>query len=338
MMYILKKFKISKKWVYIIIDSLLISFMFITNFTPSVTRACLMGIIGITSDLFYKKLDTLNSIFISMLVLLIINPYIVNDIGFELSYSGTIGIVLFKQKINLILSRKINKKISNILSVSISAQIMIIPIIMYKLNSLSMIFPLSNLLATPLLGIIIILGFITISISFLSFKLAKFLAILLNLFLEILNQIAKMTSKIPYSNLTISTPNIFSIILIYFMFFSIYFITSVYSILKIQKIYENKKRIFKLIAILIVIITVFTNLYVPIKKELKIYFIDVGQGDSTLVITPKNKKILIDGGEGRNNTLNSYLLDRRIKKLDYIIISHFDSDHVRRNSKSNRRV
>lgn len=62
-----------------------------------------------------------------------------------------------------------------------------------------------------------------------------------------------------------------------------------------------------------------------------------GQGDSTLVVTPTNKKIVIDGGgsmelDGFNvgeNILVPYLLDRGIKKLDYLLISHFDSDHVR---------
>ena len=324
--------------------------MFITNFTPSVTRACLMGIMGISSNLFHKKTDTLNSIFTSMLILLIINPYIINDIGFELSYLGTIGIVLFNKNINFILSKKINKKISNILSVSISAQMMIMPIIMYKLNGLSMLFPISNFLATPLLGIIIILGYINILISFLSFKLAKFLAIFLNLFLEALNQIAKIISKIPYSNLTVVTPNIFLIIFIYIIFLSFNFIYSLYNskknhkryekeiIKKINVLKENRKTVFRITTILIVTVILVTNIHIPIKKELKIYFIDVGQGDSCLIVTPNNKKILIDGGEGQNIILTSYLLDRRIKKLDYIIISHFDSDHVRRYLKCNGRI
>ena len=70
-------------------------------------------------------------------------------------------------------------------------------------------------------------------------------------------------------------------------------------------------------------------------KSLKIYFIDVGQGDGTLIVTPLNNKILIDGGGSEygsfdvgKNTLLPYLLDRGVKKLDYIIISHFDTDHV----------
>ena len=84
-----------------------------------------------------------------------------------------------------------------------------------------------------------------------------------------------------------------------------------------------------LIAICIVIII----FYIP--KNLKIYFIDVGQGDSTLIITPKNKTILIDSGGSQNKdydigekVLLPYLLDRGVYRLDYAIISHFDTDHV----------
>lgn len=72
-------------------------------------------------------------------------------------------------------------------------------------------------------------------------------------------------------------------------------------------------------------------------SSLKIYMIDVGQGDSTLILTPKKKTILIDGGGLENydigkNVLIPYLLNKKIKTIDYIIISHFDTDHVRRNT------
>lgn len=52
-----------------------------------------------------------------------------------------------------------------------------------------------------------------------------------------------------------------------------------------------------------------------------------GNGDSTLIITPKANKILIDGGESEQNILVPYLLARKIKTIDYVIVSHFDSDH-----------
>lgn len=58
-------------------------------------------------------------------------------------------------------------------------------------------------------------------------------------------------------------------------------------------------------------------------------------GDSTLIISPKGKKILIDGGEKEKNILIPYLLARKIKTIDYAIITHFDSDHCRRNKGNN---
>lgn len=71
-------------------------------------------------------------------------------------------------------------------------------------------------------------------------------------------------------------------------------------------------------------------------KNLKIHFVDVGQGDSTFIETPYGKTILIDGGGSSSkefdigkSTLLPYILDRGYTKIDYIFISHFDQDHVR---------
>lgn len=77
-------------------------------------------------------------------------------------------------------------------------------------------------------------------------------------------------------------------------------------------------------------------MFFNIKNVLKINFIDVGQGDCTFIQTPNNKTILIDGGGSSfgtfdvgKNILVPYILDRGYTKIDYIIVSHFDSDHVR---------
>lgn len=121
------------------------------------------------------------------------------------------------------------------------------------------------------------------------------------------------------------TPNIF-IVFLYYLLVSIY-ISGFYKKIK-ENFNKNRKNI-------IIVICLFLSAFVGFninKGKLKIYFIDVGQGDATLIVTPKNKKILIDGGGDEQNdvgknTLLPYLLDRNIKSLDYIIISHFDSDH-----------
>ena len=85
-------------------------------------------------------------------------------------------------------------------------------------------------------------------------------------------------------------------------------------------------------ALLIAVILIGFINFIP--TNLKIYFIDVGQGDSCLIVTPHKQTILIDGGGSENydigkNILVPYLLARRIRHLDYIMISHFDTDHLR---------
>ena len=65
------------------------------------------------------------------------------------------------------------------------------------------------------------------------------------------------------------------------------------------------------------------------KDLLSINIIDVGQGDCILISTPENKNILIDGGdENSERIIKSYLKKRKIKKLDIVIATHFDKDHI----------
>lgn len=85
---------------------------------------------------------------------------------------------------------------------------------------------------------------------------------------------------------------------------------------------------------LLIITLILTNIISKNTRYLRLNLIDVGQGDSTLIQTPNNQKILIDGGGSEEydigkNVVIPYLLSRKINKLDYLIISHFDTDHVR---------
>lgn len=87
--------KFNKKKTKIITIIFLIFFMFLTNFQISVVRACICGIIILFGGIIYKQTDTLNTIAISALIILIQNPFSINSLSFELSFGGTIGIILF---------------------------------------------------------------------------------------------------------------------------------------------------------------------------------------------------------------------------------------------------
>lgn len=334
--YIITKSKAPRRIGYIITIIILLVFIIITGASYSVIRACIMSIITISAKLFYKKENFFISICVSLFIILIQNPFAINDIGLKLSFLGTIGIIVFNKNITEFFIRiKIKENIAKVLSLTFSAHLMIMPITILNFNTFSLTFFISNILASPLLGIIIILGFIAIFVSFVLNPISKILFFVLNLFLELLIFISEIVTKIPGSSILVKTPNLVFVITYYILilFINYFFIIKKNPIRRFQKkiikicTIKNIKKIIKIIAIIFLIISFSTMLARVINPTLKIYFIDVGQGDSTLIITPKGKKILIDGGEGKNEILLPYLLDRGINKIDYIIISHFDSDH-----------
>lgn len=328
--FLLNKSHFSKKWVYVVTIFSLILYMFITNFAVSVVRACLMSIFVLVSNLLYRKADLANTISLSLLIILLVNPFAINEIGLQLSYLGTIGIILLSKNIESILIKlKLNKSFAKLLSVTASAQCLIMPVMALKFNKISLTFFISNILASPLLGINIIVGFITIFISSFSINIGVMFAAILNFSLKALIFIAGFSAKISLNSILIKTPYLITIIFLYIAIVGLNYIYSKGMLSSFQKkflILIKNKNFQKVLVVIILLIFLF-NLCSNISQDLKIHFIDVGQGDSCLIITPNNKKILIDGGEGKTDALLSYLLDRRIKTIDYIIISHFDSDH-----------
>ena len=305
--WILLRLKIPKRVSYLLACLLLMFFIFITGCSISVIRASVMSIIMILSKIFYRKFDILNSMSITLLIILVYNPFSINDVSLQLSYLGVLGIVLFNKPISTFLNQKINKRIASIISVTISAQILIMPIIVMKFNSISTIFILSNIVAIPLMGIVVLLGYSTVLVGFISIKFAVVIGKVLDIIINLLILSAKILGDISFSSVTVVTP---SAVLVF-----VYYV-SIYLFLINKKIYKK----------LLIVTFVYMIIVTFLPHNLTIHFIDVGQGDCTVIKTPHNKTIVIDTGEV-DNVVVEYLLDRRIKKIDYLMISHFDSDH-----------
>lgn len=340
-----RKLRIPKKINYILTAILLILYLFVIDFTASATRAVIMTIFLLLQIVFCRKQDLATTISFSLCIILLENPYKILDVGLLLSYLGTLGIIIIFNKIKS-KDKKMMDKLKDMCILTISAQVLILPVMAICFNTISFTFIISNLIASIIIGPIIIFGFILILISFFNMHISKIFAKPYIVLLKVLINVANYSSMIPISRIYVRTPYIISIIL-YYLFIAILIIIfeiqksnrkfikekfqSILTCIK-YKILKNKKSLCVCIA-LIILISIFIN---KIPSGLKIYFIDVGQGDSTLIVTPLNKTILIDGGGNENsnvgkNILLPYLLDRRIRKLDYVFISHFDTDHVRWN-------
>lgn len=365
--YIISAFSIfmgkkNKRTTQIITIFFLIFFMALTQFTASVVRASIMGILILTAGLVHRKSDTINNLGIASLIILICNPYTIIDAGFWLSFAGTIGIILLEEPINNYFQKfKVCKIkpinwIINSFTITLSANIIIIPIMAYMFSTFSITFWISNILAAPIMEFTTIYGFIIYFISIFILPIAQFLGMILNFFLKLLIKIAEITSLIPGSTIYIKTPYLFECMIYYIIVIALLKMKKIRcGILKIRKkllskrmdnskekqvrknyLIEKKKKIYRRnIAIVLIMIILLNIVTKQIFLETKIYFIDVGQGDSTLIQTIEGKNILIDGGGSEfgnfdvgESILLPYLLDRRITAIDYLMISHFDSDHI----------
>ena len=355
---------IGKHYSKIITIIIIFVYMCVTSFSPSVVRAGITGIIVILAGVFYRKNDIFTSISIPLLIILIYNPYLIQSTGVQLSFTGTIGIILISQNLNKLVDynlKKINKKairrnnknlrkiikvlntkffkmLQNAVIVTLSASSVIIPIILISFNKVSILSLIISAIVSFIIGPIVILG-----MFFIIFKISL-IQKMLSFFIQILVHIAEFGKKIPLNQIYLFPPNIVEILIYYCLVFFINYIIEInleknktnfqirfLNLVSLAK-YKAKLNRKKLISI-ILIISLICNLIPIIPRNLRIYFIDVGQGDCTLIITPTNKTILIDGGGQENfdvgkKVLIPYLLNRKIMKIDYIINSHTDTDHL----------
>lgn len=346
---LLKKIRIPKNIGKVIASFFLFMYLYLVGFSVSATRAVIMSTIVTMQMLFYKKQDTITTIAFSSMIILMNNPYSILNIGFLLSYGGTIGIIVFQNKIFIESEkedffRRFKSNLKDICIVTISAQIIIMPIMIYYFNTISFTFIISNIIASLIIGPIIMIGLVVIAISFFKIPIISLIIKIYNILIVILMKTADIISKMPISKIYLRTPTILEIEIYYIIVISIIILINIIKsnrkfIKKIiqRKVYYLKNNLINnknKILIFISIISLISITSIRIPKELKINFIDVGQGDSCLITTPQNKKVIVDSGGSENynvgkNVLLPYLLDKGITKIDYIMISHFDTDHCK---------
>ena len=300
----------------------LIFFSIFTGGSPSCIRACIMSVMLLISIIFHRRNDFFNSLLISLDTIFIINCYNIESIGMWLSFLATFGIsyIAFdenmKQQKPTLKIRLKTKIIQNIKS-SLSCNLMILPVIWNFYNTVSLTFLISNFLIIFLIGPVIGLGYIHLFFG----KLTKSFSFFENSLIDILFKIAECVGNLKFSRIFVPNISIIFWITYYFMVLSCVYFYRHKDMLKKSKKYIKYAT---LLFMVLTLIALFLNYH---SDDLEIHFLDVGQGDCCLVVTPSNKTILIDGGDNERydngkNVVMPYLLKNGIRKLDYVIISH----------------
>ncbi len=153
-----------------IILILLWSFALIAGLSPSVLRATTMFTALAIGMNLKRPYNSMNTLAISAFVLLLINPFLLFEVGFQLSYLAVIGIVTVFPMLKPLVRRKykIPNKIWELLAVSFSAQIGILPLSLFYFHQFPGLFFISNVLIIPFLGLILGFGFFIILLALLN--------------------------------------------------------------------------------------------------------------------------------------------------------------------------
>ena len=292
--YLYKKKKLNKYIFFISTNLIVLFYMFLTNYLVSLLRILLF----FNLSFFNKKKYSNTQLFIIVtMITLIINPYYFFQTSFRYSYL----ISFFLIKYNYLITGSYIKKIFKISILAVISSFPITILNNYEINLLSIIY---NLFFVPLIS------FIIFPLSILSL-LFPFIDNLLIIIINMFQSITLSLSKIDILTFIFMKPSIL-VIIIYYVFLLL----------------SIKKR--KIGILLIILIIIYYNIN-DIRKEKYLLSFDVNEGDN-LVLKNDNKTILIDTGGKVNknysdNTI-SYLKSEGIRKIDYMILTHGDYDHM----------
>jgi competence protein ComEC len=311
--FILKKLKFSELSIHTIVSLILLLIIFITGFSPSIIRASIFFILYGINSIFYFNIKSINILLLTFFIIVIFNPYIIYNIGFQLSFIITMFLILYNSLFNS------KNKVKNLFFVGLISFLASCPIVVYNFYYLNFLSLINNLIFVPLVS------YIVFPLSLLTFVF-PFLSNILNFVVKIMESISLFLSNIKIFSIIIPKISLISIF-IYYIFLLLFKI-------------KSKKR-YLVILFLCLFYTKFLN---AIDNNCYIYFLDVGQGDSIYIKTP-NKNIMIDTGgrliykyeewQKRKNEY-SYVKSSFVpfinsigeEKIDYLFLTHGDYDHV----------
>lgn len=311
--------KESVTWISIVF---LLCYIVLTGASPSVMRAAAMLIVILLSRKVASKLSTIDSLSLVFVVFVLYDPYFVFNVGFQLSFLVSFSLVVSSASI-----LNTSSSIAQLVKVTLVAQLSSLPIIIYHFYEFSLMGFLTNLLYVPLFSSIVLP--LTIIVYILS---VEWLILLHEYLMDGIHWVSTIIASFPFSTIVMGKPP--------FLFLIGYLI----AIYVVFVWYEKKKYILSMLLLIVwASIHMLVNTYNPYGE---IVFMDVGQGDATLIKLPYNRgTYLIDTGgevqfpkeewEERKNRFSvgedivvPFLKSKGIRSIDALILTHGDLDHI----------
>lgn len=319
------------KWARAISVIFVISaYVVLAGFVPPAVRSGIMGGIAFVGLVLGQERDAQRILIVTGILMLLVSPLLFFHISFQLSFLATAGL-LFIAPILFQRMKGISVFAAGSLSITMSAQLATLPMLAWYFNQVSLSSLLSNFIVVPIVDIIIIVGLLGGITAWIIPLAGKVVFAFDSILLSISFELTRFMAALPASKIFVPTPEI-GVGCAYYTLLLLIFAPQELRDHLIEFIKGKQKVIGVSLGVLLIF---FIFRYIAQPPELSVHFIDVGQGDSVLLITPHGHAMMFDTGGTRDDAFDigarvdvPYLLHYGVRELDYIFLSHAHADHA----------
>lgn len=315
----------------VILTILMLAFYaLIVDLKPSVVRAVIMASLLLIGRTWEKQTQIYNTVAAAACIQLLIDPFQLFDLGFQLSFIAVLSIVYVYKRLTELLppgfspdevSNRVLKRIYQLFLVSLAALLGTVPLTIFYFQRIPLISLIANLIAVPLVGLIGALGFAQVLTGMVWSGFAICYGEVEMLLIRGLQFILHQMASFPLAYLNVPQISPWLLVFLYLV------------LLGILNSDRRKVRFGTLVLILgLANFQVWRTVLLPPSWQL--LFFDVGQGDAALVRFPSKRYMLIDCGARtfRRNyaqlVLGPYLRRQGIRRIDVLALSHPHNDHI----------
>lgn len=333
----LERIGAGRKWALITTVLFLAGYVLLVGASASAVRSGMMGGVGLVCQVLGRRVDGREIWAGTLIAMLLINPYQLWHVGFQLSFAVTLGLIVFVPFSQQIFVR-VPAWIRVLVAVTITAQVVSFPFLVYHFHQFSSLSWLVNLVATPILSAVVLpLGYVALVLGMLHPSLAVWPVIVSTKLLHWIHAplFALQQMRIPFSHWP--HPSRWWLCL-YGVFLAALPVLW-------ERGYHRRKDAILCLALFLALLIAARQPFSG-REEVRITFLDVGQGDSIVVEIGNQKVYLMDAGgnlplpareswrekrdpfEAGKDVVLPFLRARGIERIDRVVMTHGDMDHI----------
>lgn len=316
--FLLRRFVMPMQPAAVITLALLFLYGLLTGFSVSTQRAVIMMSCMLVARLVGRSYDALSALSLSAIWQLCVHPFVLFQTGFLLSYGTVLGILLFVKRFQAVQEGEGKAILPEAFWGSLGIQLVTLPIVLSAYFEIPIYSVIANFLLLPLMGGILSASAGGMILGSIRIVLGKFCFGFVHVCFYLFDVLCNILASLPSHTIVLGKPFLWQVVLYYLgiVFFCVF-----------------QERFSKLWNRLVLIVALVV-LCLPVHRVsgMEITNLDVGQGDCTCIRTEMGT-MLVDGGssdvkETAEYRIVPYLKSQGISRLDYLFVTHSDSDHT----------